>query len=64
VWVDGNATVLNGKQKAKDNLAVLRANNRAACLEGIWDSGSITPRSFMYRPIYPRRRAATEQVAE
>jgi len=51
------------KTKAKDHLEVLCANNRAARLEGRWDSAGTTPRTFMYWPIYRRRRAATEQVA-
>jgi len=52
------------KTKAKDHLETLWVNKRAACLEGTWDSGGTPPRSFMYRPIYLRGRATTEQVAE
>jgi hypothetical protein len=52
------------KTRAKDHLEVLWVNNKAACLEGTWDSGGTPPRSFMYRPIYPHGRATTEQVAE
>jgi len=50
--------------KANDHLEVLWVNNKAACLEGIWDSGGTAPRSFMYMLIYPHGRATTEQVAE
>jgi len=51
------------KTQAKDHLEVLCTNKRAACLEAV-DSGGTPPSSFTYSPIYPHRRATTEQVAE